>query len=114
MEKTSLYLAIEEFLISKGFSAPNESCPAFRCKMVIPGREMIINGRHVTEPSRLANFNIIPLGAGAILDIDNAPICELQGYNMLDNDFWVDSLKDFMFWLEQIMRATNLPVGDRQ
>ena len=113
MEKTSLYLAIEEFLISKGFSAPNESCPAFRCKMMIPGRELIVNGRHVTEPSRMANFDIKPLGTGATLDIDNVPICELQGYNMMDNDFWVDSLKDFKFWLGQIMRVTNIPIGDK-
>jgi hypothetical protein len=111
---TALYNEIKSYLLSLGFTSEGENDAYFQMKIQVPGREMIINGRHVTEPSRLANFNIIPLGTGAILDIDNAPICELQGYNMLDNDFWVDSLKDFMFWLEQIMQATNLPVGDRQ
>lgn len=111
---TELYDEIKSYLLSLGFTATDENDTCFRMKIYVPGRELIVNGKHVTEPSQLANFDIKPLGAGATLDNDNVPICELQGYNMMDNDFWVDSLKDFKFWLGQIMRVTNLPIKDKQ
>jgi hypothetical protein len=111
---TELYNEIKAYLLSLGFIATDENDTCFRIKVHVPGRELIVNGKHVTEPSRLANFDITPLGTGATLDNDNVPICELQGYNMVDNDFWVDSLKDFKFWLGQIMRVTNLPIKDKQ
>lgn len=112
---TPLYNEIKAYLLSSGFTMEGEGQDTcFRMKIHVPGRELIVNGKHVTEPSRLANFDIKPLGAGATLDNDNVPICELQGYNMMDNDFWVDSLKDFKFWLGQIMRVTNLPIKDKQ
>lgn len=111
----TLYDEIKTYLLSLGFTMEGEcQDTCFRMKIHVPGRELIVNGKHVTEPSRLANFDIKPLGAGATLDNDNVPICELQGYNMVDNDFWVDSLKDFKFWLGQIMRVTNLPIRDKQ
>lgn len=109
MEKTALYLAIEEYLTSKGFSAPNENCSAFRCKVVIPGRTIIINGQRMKEESQEAVFDITPLGKGAILN-DNGPDMEIQGYNIGHNDIWVDSLEDFKFWLDKATHGESLAV----
>lgn len=112
MEKTSLYLAIEKYLTSKGFSTPNGNCPAFRCKVVIPGRMVFINGQRMKEESQVAVFDITPLGQGAMLDNDNVPMTELQGYNIGHNDIWVDSLEDFEFWLDKATRGDALSVSE--
>jgi hypothetical protein len=111
MEKTALYLAIDEYLTSKGFSAPNENCPAFRCKVIVPGRIVVINGQRMKEEPQTAVFDITPLGKGAILN-DNGPDTEIQGYNIGHNDIWVDSLEDFKFWLEKATRGDALAVSE--
>ena len=111
---TSLYNEIKDYLLSLGFSIEGENCTYFRMKKLIPGRTLIVNGQRMEEPDHWGYFDIIPLGQGAELDEDNNPVKELQGYNIGDNDFWVDSLKDFKFWLGQIMRVTNLPIKDKQ
>lgn len=111
---TVLYNEIKSYLLSLGFTSEGENDVCFRMKIYVPGRELIVNGKHVTEASRLADFNIIPLGEGAELDMDNNPIRELQGYNIVDNDFWVDSLKDFKFWLGQIIRVSNISIENKQ
>lgn len=111
---TELYDEIKAYLLSLGFTATDENDTCFRIKVQVPGRELIINGQYVVEPSRVANFDVIPLGEGATLDIDNVPICELQGYNIGDNDFWVDSLKDFKFWFEKILKVIDIPAKNKQ
>lgn len=107
---TALYNEIKEYLISLGFSVEGDDT-CFRMKQLIPGRTMIINDRAAHEPDKWVNFDVVPLGQGAVLDGDNNPVTELQGYNILNNDFWVDSLKDFRFWLAQILRVTNIAVN---
>lgn len=111
MEKTALYLAIEKFLTSKGFSAPNDEHSSFRCKVMIPGRIVVVNGQRMEEQSRPAIFDITPLGKGAILN-DNGPDTEIQGYNIGHNDIWVDSLEDFKFWLEKATRGDALTASE--
>ena len=105
---TPLYNEIKAYLLSLGFTAEGVNDTCFSIKVQIPGREMIVNGKHVVEQSKTADFIIIPLGKGAELDMDNNPIKELQGYSIGDNDFWVDSLDDFKFWIEQILQVIGI------
>lgn len=105
---TPLYNEIKEYLLSLGFKAEGVNDTCFCMKILLPSRTVIVNGQRVEEPDRWGDFIIIPLGEGAELDKDNNPVTELQGYNIGDNDFWVSSLKDFKFWLEKILRVTNL------
>ena len=109
-----LYDEIKEYILSIGFTQEDEPETRFRMKLQIPGREMIINDRQFGEPGRIVNFDIVPLGAGAELDYDNVPISELQGFKIMDNDFWVSSLEDFKFWIERIFQLLNLPIKNKQ
>lgn len=111
---TPLYNEIKAYLLSLGFTAEGTNDTCFSIKVQIPGREMIINGKRVIEQSKTADFIILPLGKGAELDMDNNPIKELQGYNIGDNDFWVDSLKDFKFWFEKILKVIDIPAKNKQ
>ena len=104
MEKTNLYLEIEKFLTSHNFSTPTEDQPAFRCQIMVPGRTVIINGQRMDEKPKPVVFDIMPLGTGAIL---GDPEKELQGYNILDNDIWVESLDDFKFWFIMVMKGAS-------
>lgn len=107
---TTLYNEIKDYLISLGFSIEGENGAYFRMKKLIPGRTLIVNGQRMEEPDHWGYFDIVPLGQGAELDEDNNPVKELQGYNIGDNDFWVDSLKDFQFWLEKVVGRNVHPV----
>ncbi len=98
---TELYNQISEFLTGIGFEAPNEEHESFRMKVLIPGRTIIINGQRTQEPSKETFLDITPIGEGAILDIDNVPMEELQGFDLGGADVWVDSLDDFKFWFEK-------------
>ena len=109
-----LYDEIKEYILSIGFTQEDEPETRFRMKLQIPGREMIINDRQFVEPGRIVNFDIIPLGTGAMLDYDNVPISELQGFKIMDNDFWVRSLEDFKFWIERIFQLLNLPIKNKR
>lgn len=111
---SDLYNEIKSYILSLGFVPEGEPDTCFRMKLQIPGREIIINGKHAVESERIVNFDITPLGEGAELDIDNVPIRELQGFKIANNDFWVNSLKDFKFWIEKVFQALNLPIKDKQ
>lgn len=105
---TELYNQISEFLTSIGFEAPNEEHESFRMKRLIPGRTIIINGQRTQEPDKTAFFDITPIGEGAVLDIDNVPTEELQGFDFGGTDIWVDSLKDFKFWFEKATSRSTI------
>lgn len=106
-----LYDEIKEFLLSIGFSTVQENdVTIFRMKIMVPPRTLIINGQRMKEPDKWDDFDIVPIGKGAELDNDNNPVAELQGYNIGDNDFWVDSLKDFKFWLQQVVGHSNIQI----
>lgn len=105
--KSPIYNEISNFLISIGFSAPTDTCPAFRRMVTIPGRVIVVNGRRMEEPDREANFDITPLGPGAILN-QELPDTPLEGFSVANNDLWVDSLKDFKFWMNMISRGSSV------
>ena len=107
----TLYNEIKDYLLSLGFSIEGENdVTIFRIKRLIPGRTLIVNGQHMEEPDQWGYFDITPLGQGAELNKDNNPVADLQGYNIGDNDFWVDSLKDFKFWLQQVVGHSNIQI----
>lgn len=105
MSESVLFDEIKDYLISLGFSM-KDSC--FSIKYSIPGRTIIINGIRKHEQDSLVNFDIISLGEGATLDNDNVPISELQGYNIGDNDIWVETLEDFKFWIENVFQISKI------
>ena len=106
--ESQLFTDIADFLISICFSRPNGTLKVFRCKLRAPGRVVIVNGRRMEEPDREVDFDIKPLGMGSILDIDNVPTQELQGFNIGSNDIWVDSLEDFKFWLDKLTHTNDI------
>lgn len=106
---TDLYNQISEFLTSIGFDAPNEEHESFRMKVLIPGRTIIINGQKTQEPDKMAFFDITSIGTGAVLDVENVPTEELQGFDFGGTDIWVDSLDDFKFWFEKATRRSTIP-----
>ncbi len=107
--KSSIYNEISDFLISIGFSAPTDTCPVFRLVATIPGRLIVVNGNRMKEPDGEVTFDITPLGPGAILN-QELPDTLLEGFNIIDNDLWVDSLKDFKFWLQQVVGHSNIQI----
>lgn len=107
--KSSIYNEISDFLISIGFSAPTDICPVFRRVAIIPGRLIVVNGNRMKEPDGEVTFDITPLGPGAIIDRE-LPDTPLEGFNIIDNDLWVDSLKDFKFWLQHVVGHSNIQI----
>ena len=101
MEHTQIYDEIHDFLVNNGFSEPTDDLPAFRIQISIPGRTMIINGRRMDEPNKNISFDITPLGVGSLMDSDGLEK-PMEGFNMMDNDFWVESLDDFKYWFQVI------------
>lgn len=109
--KSPIYNEISGFLISIGFSAPTDTCSVFRRMVTIPGRVIVVNGRRMEEPDREANFDITPLGPGAILN-QELPDTPLEGFSMANNDLWVDSLKDFKFWMNMLSRGSSVVMSE--
>ena len=106
----TLYNEIKDYLLSLGFSIEGENdVTIFRIKRLIPGRTLIVNGQHMEEPDQWGYFDITPLGPGAILNRE-LPDTPLEGFSIIDNDLWVDSLKDFKFWLQQIVGHSNIQI----
>ena len=106
----TLYNEIKDHLLSLGFSIEGENdVTIFRIKRLIPGRTLIVNGQHMEEPDQWGYFDITPLGPGAILNRE-LPDTPLEGFSIIDNDLWVDSLKDFKFWLQQIVGHSNIQI----
>lgn len=95
---------IEDFLIQNRFvKATNNRNDIIYIKQIeAVQRQMIVNGQRVETPKQYFDFTITYLGEGAILDIDNVPTTPLYGYNMANNDIWVDSFEDFKFWIGKI------------
>lgn len=111
MEHTELYNAIAEFLISLGFLEPTKDVPSFRCKALLPGKTVIINGQKMEDHPKEVFFDITPIGQGEILSDKK----ELQGYTFGYTDIWVESLDDFKFWFEKATRnASSLSAHIKQ
>jgi hypothetical protein len=109
--KSSIYNEISDFLVSIGFSAPDDNCPAFRRVVTVPGRVIMVNGNRMEEPGKEVNLDIMPLGPGAIINGDS-PDTPLEGFGVAGNDLWVDSLNDFKFWMDLFSRGNSIIISE--
>lgn len=70
----------------------------FTREFTVPGKIVVINGQRMDTPSETRDFVITYLGQGEMCDTHQ----ELHGFNMANNDIWVDSFEDFKFWISKI------------
>lgn len=99
-----VFKQIEDFLIQNDFKMTEDDGVKYTRQIEGPQRQIIVNGQRVDTPKQYIDFIITYLGEGSILDIDNCPITPLHGYNMMNNDIWVENFEDFKFWLGKIFK----------
>ena len=103
METTKLYEDIKQVILSNGFTVTEQDGhDVFERVIEIQGprQQVIINGKMMENPqqTRKVSIKIQSLGKGAMWDAGEEEV-ELQGFNIGDNDIWVESVDDFMFWI---------------
>lgn len=96
----NLFDSIKQFLMNNHFvKGTNEREEIiFTREFTVPGKIVVINGQRMDTPAETRGFIITYLGQGEMCDTHQ----ELHGFNMANNDIWVDSFEDFKFWISKI------------
>lgn len=102
-----LYSNIKQIIVNHGFQEKEDG--VFTKVIVIPGarQQVIINGRTMNQQqnNQQIELKIISLGSGEMWDESEDNKTTLYGFQVGDNDIWVDSVEDFNFWLQTIFQG---------
>ena len=99
----NLFDSIKQFLLNNHFveGTNDKGEITFTRTFELPKRQVMVNGRRVETPVETRDFVITHRGKGSMINVGEEED-ELQGFNMANNDIWVDSLEDFKFWIGRI------------
>ena len=105
---SEIFESIKQWLLANGFTegTNEEGVTTFTHTFEAPRKQVIINGKRMETPVETYEFVITSLGKGSMWNVGEEEQ-ELQGFNMADNDIWVDSLEDFKFWIGRIFSPSK-------
>lgn len=105
---SEIFESIKQWLLANGFSegTNEDGATTFTHTFEAPRKQVIINGKRIEAPVETYEFVIISLGKGSMWNVGEEEQ-ELQGFNIANNDIWVDSLEDFKFWIGRVFSSSK-------